>query len=142
MGCAAFKDQPTSEAVRAFLGLAIAKAKKAPKHLISDRGSQFDCKGFRDWCRRKGIQPPRHGAIGKHGSIAVVERFILTMKALLSGLLLVPYCQERFQREPGAITEWYNAHRAHTWLGSETPDEVYFGRYPAHRRPRFEPRSR
>lgn len=28
MGCAAFKDQPTSEAVRAFLGLAIAKAKK------------------------------------------------------------------------------------------------------------------
>ena len=30
----------------------------------------------------------------------------------------------------------------HTWLGGKTPNEVYFGQYPASRRPRFEPRER
>ena len=83
MGLTAFKSQPSSEAVRAFLGRAIAKAKKTPRYIVCDRGKQFDCKGFRDWCRRKGIKGPRYGAVGKNGSIAVVERFILTMKSLL-----------------------------------------------------------
>jgi hypothetical protein len=38
--------------------------------------------------------------------------------------------------------EWYNRHRAHTWLGGKTPDEVYYGCFPANRKPRLEPRSR
>lgn len=167
MGCTAFTNQPTSEAVRSFLGRIIAKAKsdsprraptegwsaegqgaraperpRLPKHIVCDRGKQFDCKGFRDWCRRKGIKRPRYGAIGKHGSIAVVERFILTLKCLLFCLPLVPYRRQSIQRELAAITDWYNSTRAHTWLGGKTPDEVYFGRYPANRKPRFEPRSR
>ena len=70
MGATAMKEQPTSQAVRAFLGRAIRKAGKSPKYIVCDRGSQFDCQGFRDWCKRKGIQP-RFGAIGRHGSIAV-----------------------------------------------------------------------
>ena len=142
MGCAAFKAQPTSEAVRAFLGRTIATAKKTPKYIVCDRGSQFDCPGFRDWCRRKGIKRPRYGAIGQHGSIAVVERFILTMKCLLSRLLFVPYRRDRFQRELNAIAQWYNHDRPHSWLGGKTPNEVYSGNYPANRRPRFEPRLR
>ena len=32
--------------------------------------------------------------------------------------------------------------RPHTWLGGRTPDEVYHRRFPANRKPRFEPRSR
>ena len=80
MGFAVFGKQPTSVAVRVFLGRAIANGGTAPKYLVCDRGSQFDCQGFRDWCRRKGIKPPRYGAIGQHGRIAVVERFILTLK--------------------------------------------------------------
>jgi hypothetical protein len=56
-----------------FLGRAIAKAKKAPRPIVCDRGKQFDCNAFRKWCNRKGIKPPRYGAIGKDGSIAVVE---------------------------------------------------------------------
>lgn len=141
MGVTAFPKQPTSEEVRAFLGRTIAKANRTPRHIVCDRGRQFDCPGFRNWCKRRGIKRPRYGAIGKHGSIAVVERFILTMKCLLSCLLLVPYRHDAFQRELDAITQWYNAHRAHTWLGGRTPDEVCFGKYPAHRKPRFEPRS-
>ena len=80
--------------------------------------------------------------MGKHGSISVVERFILTLKCLLSCLLLVPYRREAFQRELDAIKVWYNANRPHTWLGGRTPDEVYYGRFAANRKPRFEPRSR
>ena len=80
--------------------------------------------------------------MGQHGSIAVVERFILTLKCLLRWLLLVPYRREAFQRELDATLDWYNRHRPHTWLGGRTPDEVYNARYPANRRPRYEPRAR
>jgi len=120
----------------------MAKVHTTPKYIVCDRGSQFDCQGFRQWCRRKGIKPPRYGAIGKHGSIAVVERFILTLKCLLASLLLIPYRRAAFQRQLDAIGHWYNAHRPHTWLGGRTPDETYHGRYPHNRRPRFEPRHR
>ena len=80
MGVAVFAKQPTSVAVRAFLGRTIAKAgTRAEVHHLRPRFA-IRCKGFRDWCQRSGIKPPRYGAIGQHGSIAVVERFILTMK--------------------------------------------------------------
>jgi len=142
MGVTVFKNQPTYEAVCGFLGRTIAKAQKIPRYIICDRGKQFDCKAFRKWCRRKGIKPPRYGAIGKHGSLAVVKRVILTTKSLLSCLLLVPYRREAFLRKLIEIVAWYNESRPHTWLGGKTPNEVYFGKFPANRRPRFEPRSR
>ena len=133
MGVTAFKSQPTSEAMRAFLGRTISKAKKTPRYIVCDRGKQFDCDAFQKWCRKKGIKRPRYRAIGKCGSIAVVERVILTTKTLLSRLLLVPYRHEAFLRELTEIVAWYNGSRPHTWLGGKTPDEVYFARFPANR---------
>ncbi len=96
--------------------------------------------GFKQWCRRKGVKP-HFGAIGKHGSIAVVERLILTVKCLLAFLLLVPFRREQFQNELFAIAEWYNQHRPHATLGGKTPNEVYYSLFPANRKPRFEPRA-
>jgi transposase InsO family protein len=125
-----------------MLGRTIAAAGRAPRHLVCDRGKQFDCAGFRDWCRRKGIKRPRYGAMGKHGSIAVVERLILTAKLLLRRLPWVPLRADAFRREVASVIQWYNAHRPHTWLGGRTPDEAYEGKYPANREPRFEPRAR
>jgi hypothetical protein len=98
MGVAAFTKQPDSQAVRNLFGRTIAQAKATPKYIVCDRGPQFDCQGFRDWCQRKGIKPPRYGALGKHGSIAVVERFILTLKCLLACLYFVPHRRDEFQQ--------------------------------------------
>jgi hypothetical protein len=50
--------------------------------------------------------------------------------------------RDAFLRELTQIVAWYNESRPHTWLGGKTPNERYFGRIPANRRPRFEPRSR
>ena len=109
---------------------------------VSRRGPQFNCHGFRRWCRRHGIRP-RFGAVGQHGSIAVVERLILTLKTSCPRLLtLVPLRREHFRRELSLFCGWYNEARPHTTLGGRTPDEVYQRCFPAVRRPRFEPRAR
>jgi putative transposase len=141
MGSAVFHCQPTSEEIRAFLvGRTIARVGATPKHLICDRGPQFDCRGFRRWCRRRKIKP-RYGAVGQHGAIAIVERFIRTLKGGLRRLVLVPMGREAFRREINHFIDWYNESRPHTALGGNTPNEVYFNRFPACRRPRFEPRA-
>jgi hypothetical protein len=142
MGVTVFKNQPTSEAMRAFLGRTMAKSKAIPRYIVCDRGKQFDCSGFRTWCRREGIRPHRYGAIGHHGSIAVIERAILTAKTIISRALFVPYRREAFLRELILVAHWYNCFRPHTWLGGKTPNERYDGEFPANRRPRFEPRNR
>jgi len=142
MGITAFAKLPNSQAIRAFLGRAIRAAGTAPKHLVTDQGVQFRCAGFDAWCQRKGIKQ-RFGAVGQHGSIAVVERFILTMKNGCTRVLpLVPKRRKNFLRELNLFKEWYNESRPHMTLGGRTPDEVYHKKRPANRSPRFEPRSR
>jgi putative transposase len=141
MGAGTFRKQPTSEAVRAFLGRAMQQAGAHPEHLICDKGGQFWCDGFKRWCRRRGIRL-RFGAIGKQRSIAVVERFIQTLKQLLAQLPFMPLRAEEMRRELMLLALWYNEHRPHTTLGGCTPNEVYFKQKPIHRMPRFEPRSR
>jgi putative transposase len=142
MGAATFYRQPTSEAVRAFLARAIRTSRAMPKYLICDRGPQFDCQGFRGWCRRRNIRP-RFGAIGKHGSIAIVERFILTLKQSCTRMLiLTPLRRQNFRRELSLFCGWYNETRPHMTLAGQTPDEVYHRRFPSVRKPRYEPRAK
>jgi hypothetical protein len=91
--------------------------------------------------RRRGIRP-RFGAVGKHGSIAIVERFIRSMKEEGLRHILLPLCRRDFRRELDLYLVWYNGRRPHTALGGATPDERYFGRRPANRTPRWEPREK
>jgi hypothetical protein len=79
--------------------------------------------------------------VGQHGSIAVVERFIQTMKNDCTRRLLVPLRTKTFRQELTWYTAWYNEHRPHTTLEGRTPDEVYFQQRPANRSPRFESRA-
>jgi putative transposase len=142
MGTATFYRQPTSEMVRAFLGRTIRATKATPKYLICDRGPQFDCHGFRNWCRHRNIRP-RFGAVEQHGSIAVVERFILTLKQNCTRRLTpVPFRRDTFHHELALFCGWYNEARPHATLAGQTPDEVYHRRFPAVHKPRYEPRAR
>lgn len=140
MGVATFRSQPKSADVCAFLGRTIRDASAAPKYLICDKGPQFWCAGFKRWCKRRHIRP-RFGAVGKHGSIAVVERFIRTLKESLTRLPLVPMNRHAFRRELALFVGWYNESRPHSTLAGRTPNEVYHRRHPANRKPRYEPRA-
>ena len=84
---------------------------------------------------------PRFGAVGRHGSISVVERFHRTFKELLAEIV-VPEDQAEFEREARLIIHWYNERRPHATLVGRTPNEVYFSRPPASERPRLEPHER
>jgi putative transposase len=141
MGYAVFDKQPTSLAIRTFLGRLMSNSGSKPQYIICDQGEQFSCGKSEAWCRAKGIQP-RFGAVGQHGSIAIIERTIRTIKGIACGLCMIPTRREKFRRELQYILEWYNEHRPHRALGGRTPNEVYEHRFPAHRRPRFEPRPR
>ena len=119
----------------------IAAEKAKPKYIISDRGSQFDCGPYRKWCKSHEIKP-RYGAVGKHGSIAITERYHRTMKTELTRRILVPTSYEEFDREMKLWKKWYNGTRPHDSLKGRTPDEVYFGRRAANTLPRIEPRPK
>ena len=141
MGFAVFKTRPTSEEVTAALDAIIEREQAKPKHLIVDQGSEFNCEHFEEkWCDDQGILP-RFGAVGKHGSIAVVERFHRTFKEILR-LTTIPESRPEFEREVQCIVDWYNEHRPHNTLKGRTPNEVYFSRPPANEQPRHEPRER
>ena len=142
MGFAVFSRQPSADAVRRFLGRLFQVAGHQPRHLVSDQGRQVVAREFRRWCRRRGIRQ-RFGAIGKYGSLAVIERCIRTIKSECTRrLTMIPYRLAPTEQELELYFSWYNGHRPHVRLGAATPDEVYFHRRPAGQAPRFEPRPR
>ena len=138
LGAGVFAKRPDCRTVCASLGKTIRRVEASPKYIVCDRESIFDCPAFRQWAKGKGIQPPRYGAVGQHGSIAVVERFILTLKQIIGQMHFVPLRRQSFRRELDAILFWYNEHRPHTTLGGKTPHEVYEKCFPANRKPRVE----
>lgn len=141
MGFRLFKRRPTSAQVRAFLPRAFRDAGVVPTHLICDKGKQFDCHGFRSWCRRRGVKW-RYGAAGKHGSIAVIERLIRTIRDECNRRITVPLRIASTRAELSSWLHWYNGYRPHMTLRGRTPDEVYRDLEPANEQPRYEPRRR
>ena len=94
---------------------------QAPRYVVTDKGRQFWCRSFKAWCKRRGIRP-RYGRIGEPASIAIVERFIRSMKSECTRCLLVPVSLEAMRRElrlyatgttNGART-WRSPGRRHT----------------------------
>jgi transposase InsO family protein len=139
LGFVCFRRQPSSEQVRRFLGQVVGKVGAAPKYLVTDQGKQFCDRRFANWCRRHDIRQ-RFGAVGKRGSIAVIESFWKRLKEDLRAAMFVPLLPRSFRREVHFVMSWYNDARPHTALGGATPNEVYYARRRACRRPRFEPR--
>ncbi len=94
---------------------------------------------FKRWCRTRSIRP-RFGAVGEHGSIAIVERFIRSMKSECTRRITVPFRLDAMRHEIACYATWYNEHRPHTGLGGRAPLEVYRGLPAANEAARFEPR--
>jgi len=141
VGFSVFFKRPTSAEVQRFLNQAIRRAGRRPKYVICDKGTQFWCKSFKQWCRRRSIRP-RFGAVGKYGSIAVVERFMRSLKSECTRRILVPLRLDAMRRELTFYVHWYNQLRPSMALGGRTPREVYDALRPANVKPRFEPRPR
>jgi hypothetical protein len=86
---------------------------------------------------------PRFGAIGKSGSIAVLERFFRTLKSeMLRCLVMVPFRLSAMKSEVMAYMFWYNQHRPHRALSGRTPAEVRDGLVAAFDKPMMETRPR
>lgn len=111
VGLAVFPSQPSAKVMTRVLERASARVGAAPKYTITDQGVQFR-KVFRRWCRRRGIAP-RFGAVGKHGSIAVTERFILSLKSALLRKILMPFDSADLRRSIARNFDWYNEYRPH-----------------------------
>ena len=137
-----FDKQPTAKQVCVLLECAVRDAGTAPRHIVSDQGVQFQGE-YRAWCRRRGVRP-RYGAVGQHGSIAIIERFIRSMKYEGIAPLLVPMSLGLLGGELDAYLVWYHEHRPHQGLGGRTPREVLDarGKKVMSRGPRAPPKRR
>jgi len=76
------------------------------------------------WCGKKKIKP-RFGAIGKYGSIAIIERFNRTFKDECTRRIFVPFNINDMRNEVAIFITWYNEFRPHQYLKARTPEEVY-----------------
>jgi transposase InsO family protein len=63
----------------------------------------------------------------KHGSIAIIERFIRSFKEEHVGRILVPFRAVDFREAVSWYVDWYNTCRPHQSLDGRTPQDVYSG---------------
>lgn len=134
----AWRGQPTAAATVDLLDDAIAAAGRSPKHIVSDRGPQFQS-DYLDWCRLHGVRA-RFGAVHQHGSIAMIERFWRSMKDECFRRTRVPLGLVAMRVELAAYLRWYHEARPHQSLGGLTPAERLSGACPARDKRRLETR--
>jgi hypothetical protein len=82
------------------------------------------------------------GAIGKKGSIALIERLWRTLKDTLGLRLMGPLVAEDLIAKIEMGLVHYSYFRPHQALGGATPAEIYFGRTPSHLSAILPPRGR
>ena len=97
-----------------------------PKHIISDQEGIFTGEAFAELLWDWGIKH-RFGAVGKHGSIAVTERAILTLKQ--EWLRRVPVIRglDHLSQLLEGFSEYYNEWRGHSTIGGAVPWVIHCG---------------
>lgn len=134
------RGEPSAEEVCATLDAAVARAGRAPKHLIIDRVTQFRTE-YLEW-RRRCAAKPRFRAVGHHGSITVIERSILSLKNELLWRVHVPVRQDAMTALVADYQRWCDEHRPHEAFAGRTPAEMLAGAPPPADRETIEPRER
>jgi transposase InsO family protein len=124
IGFAVFEKQPTAKQLRDFLKRAVHKGNCIPKHIITDKGTQFKSKTFRKWCKRKHIGL-RYGTVGRYGSIAIIERFFRTLKKEWLRKIIIPLDTNGVRNKLTMYIRWYNFFRPHQGLDGASPADIY-----------------
>lgn len=115
----------------ARLFAATAKCFGPPRHSVSDQGAQFTSRAFRCALARLGVRH-RYGAIGRAGSIAIIERFFRTLKAIARLRARPPLLRSDLERRLALAFDYYAWLRPHCGLAAATPVEVHLGTRAAH----------
>ena len=84
----------------------------------------------------------RFGAIGKSGSIALLERLWRSLKGELKLREFMPLLPQDLEARIRLGLFYYSHYRPHQGLGGATPAEFYYGREPAHLSASSPPRGR
>jgi transposase InsO family protein len=127
-----FEKEPTAEEVLGVLDRAM-RGHGRPWHLVTDQGSQFTAAVLRETLEALAIRQ-RFGAVGRYGSIAIIERFWRTLKELLGCRLWPPLSPAHLQARTELALAYYAHLRPHQGLGGATPAEVYLDETPAVKR--------
>jgi transposase InsO family protein len=122
--------KPTAKRMARLLRRAATVA-SWPRHFVSDHDRAITAIRFRRFLKRQGIRQ-RFGAVGKTGSIALIERLWRTLKGVLALKLFKPLHLADAKRGVELGLVHYAFFRPHAGLGGATPAEVYFGQTPAH----------
>jgi transposase InsO family protein len=99
---------------------------RAPRHLISDQDRVFVSDAFQELLIPWDVQP-RFGAVGKHASIAVTERVILTLKYEWLNRAPVIRGLDHLGRLLQDFEIYYNDYRGHTTLSGAVPSLIHRG---------------
>jgi putative transposase len=124
-----YTKEPTAQQMADLVKHA-ARKHSAPKHFISDQGSQFTSQIFRNALASLGIKQ-RFGAIGQTGSIAIIERFWRTLKEMLSLKVRPPLHPNDLHTRLTLGLYYYAHHKPHQGIKGATPAEMYSGKRPA-----------
>jgi transposase InsO family protein len=125
-----FLSEPSAAAIaRLFTSTALRFG--PPRHSVSDQGPQFTSEVFRRTLSRHGVRH-RYGAVGQTGSIALIERFFLTLKAITKVGARPPLLHSDLERRLALFFAYYACLRPHQGLGGMTPAERFRGLRPAH----------
>jgi transposase InsO family protein len=97
-----------------------------PKHIISDQEGVFVSEVLADLLSQWNVKH-RFGAVGKHGSIAVTERLIWTLKREWLARVVLIRGLEHLDELLADFELYYNQHRCHQRLNGATPSMLYQG---------------
>ena len=100
----------------------------APKHIITDQEGVFISDVFGELLKQRNVKQ-RFGAVGKHGSIAVTERAILTLKHEWLKRLPVIRGMDHLTSLLVDFELYYNEYRGHMTLNGTTPATVHRGEH-------------
>ncbi len=134
-----FSKEPSSEDLAALVEEA-ARRFGRPKHFVTDQGAQFTGAAFVDTLRNLGIRQ-RFGAIGRSGSIAIIDRLWRTLKEMLDLKFLPPLSPSHLEQRIELGLFYYATLRPHQGLQGATPAEMYFRLTPATAHPVSPPRA-